>query len=505
MIKKITDYLEQSVITYPEKMAFEDADRRLTYVELQQVAYHVAGYLIRNNVVHKPIAIFMEKNVACIASFFGTAYSGNFYTILDVSAPLQRIRNILRNLEPEIIVTNRKNRTKIEEIDHGVDIVLYEEIEEEPYDIERITEAASRVRGSDILYVMYTSGSTGNPKGVVTSHRAVIEYIEVATDNYQNINDRDVFGNQYPFFYIASIDDIYLPVRNGCSTYIIPPSMFFSPMKLVAYLIEKKINIINWVPSALAIIANSDALNGVDLSGVKKVIFGGESISVKVLNYWRKALPNAVFINGYGATETTEGTSIYIVDREFKDSDEIPLGRPMDHVEIILVDDDGMEAKQGEIGEIYVRTSSLSYGYYKDLEKTKSVFVQNPVNKTHLDIVYKTGDLARQDKDGNYIFAGRIDTQIKIGGNRIELGDIEKNALEIEEVKECVCLFKKEKVELTLYYRGGIQEKQLYEHLRAKLPAFMIPSRYCKIEKFPLNANGKVDKVKLASLLEDDI
>lgn len=499
------DYLDQSAIRYSERMAFEDADRRLTYVELQQAAYHVADYLIRKQAVHKPVAIFMEKNVACIASFFGTAYSGNFYTMLDVTAPVQRVRNILQNLEPSIIVTNRKNQAKIEEIDYGADIVLYEEIEEEPYDIERITDAASRVKGSDILYVMYTSGSTGIPKGVVTPHQAVIEYIEAASSEYLNITDKDIFGNQYPFFYIASIDDIYLPIRNGGSIYIIPPVLFYSPMQLVKYLIEKKINVINWVPSALAVIANSDALNGVDLSNVKKVIFGGESISVKVLNYWKKALPNAVFINGYGATETTEGTTYYIVDKDFKDNDEIPLGKPFNNVEIILVNNDGIEVGQGETGEMYVRTSALSYGYYKDLEKTKSVFIQNPINKEYLDIVYKTGDLARQDKDGNYVYVGRIDSQIKIGGHRIELGDIEKNVLEIEGIKECVCLYKKEKGELMLYYRGGIQEKQLYEHLRNKLPTFMLPSRYHRIEKFPLNANGKIDKVKLISLSEDGI
>lgn len=499
------DYLDWSAIRYSSKMAFEDEDRRLTYATLQRAAYHVADYLIRKKTVHKPIAIFMEKNAACVASFFGSAYSGNFYTMLDVNAPVQRVKNILQDLEPEIIVSNRKNRAKLEEIDCGADIVLYEEMEQESYDIERITKTASQVKGTDILYIMYTSGSTGQPKGVVTPHYAVIEYIEAASNNYQNINDADVFGNQYPFFYIASIDDIYLPVRNGGSTYIIPQSLFYSPMQLVKYLIDRKINVINWVPSALAIIANSDALNGVDLSCVKKVIFGGEAISAKVLNYWKKALPNAVFINGYGATETTEGTTYYIVDRDFKDTDKIPLGKPMDHVEMILVDDDGMEAKQGEIGEIYVRTSSLSYGYYKDLKKTKSVFAQNPLNKAFLDIVYRTGDLARQDKDGNFIFIGRKDTQIKIGGNRIELGDIEKNASEIEGVTECVCLYKKEKGELTLYYRGKICEKQLYERLRDKLQAFMIPSRYCKIEKFPLNANGKVDKAKLAGLLEDDV
>lgn len=502
MIKVITDYLDQSAFRYPEKIAFEDVNIRLTYANLQKAAYHIAHYLIRKQLVHKPIAIFMEKNVGCIVSFFGVAYSGNFYSVMDVNAPAKRIQSILENLEPAAIITNKKNLKKIDEICHGAEILLYEDMEEEQYDVSKIVDIASQVKDSDILYIMYTSGSTGKPKGVVTSHRAVMEYIEAASSDYQNITDQDVFGNQYPFFYIASIDDIYLPVRNGASTVIVPPVLFYSPKRLVEYLIEKRINVINWVPSALAIIANYDALNGVDMSGIRKVIFGGESMVAKVLNYWQRALPDAVFINGYGATETTEGTTYYIVDRTFKDTDEIPLGKPLNHVEVFLIDQSGSEVRQGEVGEIYVRTSALSNGYYKDMEKTKETFVQNPINNKYLDIVYRTGDLAKQDKDGNFIYIGRMDEQIKINGHRIELGDIEKNALEIEGVDECICLYKKEKKELVLYYRGTVQEKIIYEYLREKIPVFMIPSRYYKIKKFPLNANGKIDKISLMSLSE---
>lgn len=502
MIKAITDYLDQSAVRYPGKMVFEDVNNRLTYADLQKAAYQIAYYLIGKQLVHKPIAIFMEKNVGCIASFFGVAYSRNFYSMMDVNAPAKRIQSILENLEPAAIITNRNNLKKIDEISHGAEIILYED-REEAYDTSEIIDIASQIKGSDILYIMYTSGSTGKPKGVVTSHQAVIEYIEAASNDYLNITDQDVFGNQYPFFYIASIDDIYLPVRNGASTVIVPPALFYSPGKLVDYLIEKRINVINWVPSALAIIANYDALNGVDLSGIRKVIFGGEPIAAKVLNYWQGALPEAVFINGYGATETTEGTTYYIVDRTFKDTDEIPLGKPMNHVEIFLIDQSGNEVMQGEIGEMYVRTSALSNGYYKDIEKTGDAFVQNPINKKYLDIVYKTGDLAKQDRDGNFIYIGRIDEQIKINGHRIELGDIEKNALDIEGVDECICLYQKEKKELALYYSGKVQEKIVYEYLREKIPVFMIPSRYCKIEEFPLNANGKIDKISLMSLSED--
>ena len=297
MIKTITDYLDRSAVRYPEKIAFEDADIRLTYTDLQKAAYRIAHCLIRKQLIHKPIAIFMEKNVGCIASFFGAAYSGNFYSVMDVNAPAKRIESILENLEPAIVITNRKNIKKLDDISCEAELLLYEDMEEKQYDVSKIIDIASQVKSSDILYIMYTSGSTGKPKGVVTSHRAVIEYIEAASSDYQNITDQNVFGNQYPFFYIASIDDIYLPVRNGGSTVIIPLALFYSPGRLVDYLIKKRINVINWVPSALAIIASYDALNGVDLSGIKKVIFGGEPIAAKVLNYWRRALPDAVFIN----------------------------------------------------------------------------------------------------------------------------------------------------------------------------------------------------------------
>lgn len=502
MVKTITDYLDKSAVRYSQKTAFEDVNTSMTYAELQKAAYLIAHYLIKKQIVHKPIAIFMEKSVGCVATFFGVAYSGNFYSVMDVNAPVKRIESILKNLEPAVIITNRKNLKKIDGICYGEKILLYEDMEEEVYDINKITDIASQIKGSDILYIMYTSGSTGKPKGVVTSHQAVVEYIEAASSAYPSITEQEVFGSQYPFFYVSSIEDIYLSVRHGSSTVIIPPTLFYSPGRLVSYLVEKRINIISWVSSALTIIANYDALNGVDLSSIRKVIFGGEPIAAKVLNYWRRALPDAVFINGYGATETTMGTTYYIIDRIFKDTDEIPLGKPYSNVEVFLIDSSGNEVRQGEIGEMYVRTSALSNGYYKDIEKTKDTFVQNPLNKKYLDIVYKTGDLARQDKNGNFIYIGRKDEQIKINGHRIELEDIEKNALEIEGVDECICLFKKEKNELALYYRGKVQEKIVHKYLREKVPLFMLPSRYYIIKEFPLNANGKIDKITLMNLSE---
>ena len=497
MSKLVTDYLDASSVLYPDKVAFGDSIKQLSYAELQYASYHVADYLIKEGVNKSPVAIFMEKNVDCVASFFGVAYSGNFYSMLDINAPDERIFGILQNLDPKIIITNLLNKEKLSHLADRYKVVLYEDLIKREYDEEIVKIRKSQIRSTDVLYVIYTSGSTGAPKGVVTSHRAVVDYIEAATKDYLNFTQEDIFGNQYPFFYIASIDDIYLPVRNGSQTQIIPPQLFYSPLKLVNYLIEKKINVINWVPSALALIANYNALDQVDISNIKKVIFGGEPIAVKVLNYWRKALPNAVFINGYGATETTEGTTYYIIERDFEETEVIPLGKPLDNVDIFLLDENDKEVEKGRTGELCVHTSALSYGYYKDLEKTREVFVQDPRNKNYVDIIYRTGDIAYQDEDGNFVYLGRKDSQIKRYGHRIELGDIEKNVLEHRLVDECICLFKKETDELNLFYSGKINKDELSQYLRKKLPNFMLPSKYIRLEKLPTNANGKIDRNKL--------
>jgi len=510
LARLITDYLEYAADEYKNKVAFSDEYREITYDELRQEALLVAqricvmqgdtkdkqGFKKRQ----RPIAIYIDRSIDCIVSMLGIAYSGNFYTVLDVSAPYSRINEILDVLEPELMITDSKQITKILDVERDRRILNIEEISSAKLDYNYLRQVTGQVSTDDVLYVMFTSGSTGKPKGVVTSHRAVIEYIEAATKNYQNINEEDVFGNQYPFYYIASIDDIYLPIRNGATTQVIPKKLFYSPAQLINYIMEKKINVINWVPSALAIIEKFDALDGVDLTNVKKVIFGGEAMPVKVLNYWRRSLPEAVFINGYGATETTEGTTYYIVDREFDNMESVPIGKPLDNVEIILADADGNEVANGEVGEIYVKTSALSYGYYKDAQKTNAVFVQNPVNKLYSDIVYKTGDLARQDQEGNYIYVGRTDQQVKINGNRVELGDIESHVSQLEGVEQCVCLYKNE---LICVYTGEAEEKFIYQGINTELPQHMIPNRYYRIDKFPLNANGKVDRVKVANMVEE--
>ncbi|MBQ6540809.1 MAG: AMP-binding protein, partial [Oscillospiraceae bacterium] len=230
------------------------------------------------------------------------------------------------------------------------------------------------------------------------------------------------------------------------------------------------------------------------------VAFGSEVFPIKQFKRWRKALPEARFINLYGPTEATGMCCYYIVDRDFEAGEAIPIGRPFDNREIILLTDDDRRAEDGEVGEICVRGNSLTMGYYHAFDKTAEVFVQNPLNDRYPELIYRTGDLARKNERGELVFVSRKDYQIKHMGHRIELGEIEAIVDLTDNVSMSCCVFDSEKDRISLYYVGGVEEKELLEILKDKLPRYMLPNRVKKLETMPLTANGKLDRVTLKNL-----
>lgn len=501
MAKIVTDYLDETVQNYANKIAFTDSRRELTYAQLRSEAYHITWTFVQKNIRKKPIAIYLEKSVRCIVALIGVAYSGNFYTILDIAMPTARKQKILDILNPEIIITDMLHQNEVLLFCGSSEVVCYEDLVKNSPDINSIERNKERILNTDALYVIFTSGSTGTPKGVVASHHAVVEYIDAATEGYQHITADDVFGNQYPFYYIAAIDDIYLTIKNGASMHIIPESFFFSPMKLVKFIEEKRINVINWVPSALTLVAQWGALSVANISCVRKVIFGGEVLPVAVLNQWREALPHATFINGYGSTEVTEGATYYVVDRAFSEGESLPLGVPFRNVEILLLNEENRLVCGGEAGEICVRSPSLAYGYYNDRQKTDEVFIQNPFQSCYPERIYRTGDLGRYNDCGELIFVGRKDSQIKRNGHRIELGEVESVAAANKAVGECACVYDNAKRKLVLFFTGKLKETEIDKVLRESLPYYMLPDRYEKIQSMPHNSNGKIDRVALKEIL----
>ncbi len=497
MIKNILQALENSERKFPEKIIFGESEKEVTYSEFLKNSKKIGTNIIKNIKKEKePIVIFIDKTINCLETMMGILYSGNFYTIIDTKSPAERAKSIIETLESKIVITDQKNISKLEKINldnKEIKVLLYEDLQQGDINQEKLEEIRKRQIDLDPMYVLFTSGSTGIPKGTVVSHRAVISYVNWVKECFE-IDSKTIFGSQTPFYFSMSILDVFTTIYTGATLYIIPKMFFSFPIKLLEFLKEKKVNTIYWVPSALCIVANLGALENIQLPDLKKILFAGEVMPIKQLNMWRKALPDCMYANLYGPTETTDICSYYIVDREFKNDETLPIGKHCDNCGIILIKEDGKEAKKGEVGEILVRGSFLADGYFGNIKKTKEAFIQNPINKNYPEIVYKTGDIAKYNENEELIYISRKDYQIKHMGYRIELGEIEKNIYSIENIILCACVYDEKNQQIILFYQGDIEETEIAKKAENLLLPYMRPNKYVKITKMPYNSNGKIDR-----------
>ena len=495
----VLEYLEEAVKKYPDKVAFLDQNHEMTFRETKQRALCIAKAIRKVCPARRqPILVYLPKSISCISAFMGILYSGNFYTPTDVKFPFPKVQGVMDVLHPALIVTDTKSKEKL--LSNGVDASLVLNIDTLPTETSPMdsSEYLKTIISTDPVYTFFTSGSTGVPKGVIINNQSIIDYIDWACEKF-HIDAETIMGNQSPFYFDISTQDIYATLKCGATLAIIPEVDFIFPAKAIEFINEHNINYLYWVPSAFVNISKLGLFDEMSLPNVKTMIFGGEVMPVKHLNYWRSHVPSLSCIaNVCGPTETTVNYSCYIVDRDFQDDEVLPLGQPIPNRELLLLDDDGHRVqKQRALGELYVRGIALSPGYYDNPEKTNEAYVQNPLQSVYPEVVYKTGDLAYYNEHGELVYAGRKDFQIKHMGYRIELGEIEAAAMACDGINDSCCLYDKKDEQIVLCYVGQASSVDVKKFLTGKLPMYMVPGRYIPYEKFPYNDNGKIDRKQL--------
>lgn len=496
MQNHVLEYLDDTVKRVPDKIAFANETEALTFQQVYDQNRAIATFFMEKGLYKEPVVVFMNKHPKTITAFFGVINSGNFYVPIDEEMPRIRIDLILDNLKPRAIICDNQTVEIAKDFKFEGELYLYDDLIQTQENAKGLEEIRAKAIDTDPIYVVFTSGSTGIPKGVVACHRSVLDYIEQLSETLE-FNEDTVFGNQTPLYFDACLKELYPTLKFGATTYLVPKSLFMFPIKLVEFLNEHKINTICWVVSALTMISAFGAFKKVVPQYLHTIAFGSEVFPIKQFRIWRETLPNAKFTNLYGPTEGTGMCCFYKVNREFELDEAIPIGRPFKNTEIILLDENNKRAAKGQPGEICIRGTSLTMGYYNNPEKTAEAFVQNPLNTAYPELIYRTGDIGKYNEHGELVFVSRKDYQIKHMGHRIELGEIEVNVNMLEEIKLSGCIYDNEKGKIVLYYVGDMETGELTKILREKLPRYMLPNYVERLEEMPLTPNGKINRVFL--------
>ena len=495
-MKSMLDDLRKQAELRPDGPMVIDETETLTFSTVAMRADRIGSALLRRGAKREPVLVFMRRSGAMIAAFFGVWKANCFYVPVDAEMGENRIRSILERVKPRFAVMDDSAEPLLSACGFSGERLDADALLSEPVDRAALDAAAEKTLDSDPAYLVFTSGSTGAPKGVVGVHRAVLDYAEQITKTLR-ADETDVFGMQAPLYVDACLKELLSALRCGSSVVLVPKKLFLTPVPLVEFLNAHHVTTLCWVVPALTLISALHTFDAIVPRFLKTVAFGSEAMPPKQLRVWRAHVP-ARYLNLYGPTECTGMSCFYEVDRDFSDDERIPIGHAFDNTELFLLDESGSRAKEGEI---YIRGTAVCHGYFRDPERTKAAFVQNPLHTDYPETVYRTGDLGRINAHGELEFLGRKDDQIKHMGHRIELGELEAAAKAIEGVNAACAVFDGAQSVLGLVYTGTIEKPALLKALRAKLPEYLLPKRIACADALPLTENGKTDRKAAFALL----
>jgi amino acid adenylation domain-containing protein len=518
MLYLLTQAVDRAAQRAPERIAVSFAGASMTYGELLARSNQLARALTTEGVKRGDrVALLLRKGLHTAVSLYGIMKAGAAYVPLDPTAPAARLDFTIRDCGIRHVVTDSKGTPMIRRlIDHGADLRCIVGVE--PEDdlhvpcvswssvVQLSAEAPTeRIMEQDLAYVLYTSGSTGVPKGVMHTHRSALSFAEVAAQTYGFTPD-DRLGNHAPLHFDLSTLDFFGAAVAGASTVIIPEAHTKLPASLSRLMEDERMTVFYAVPSAMTQLLLRGALEKRDLSALRWVLFGGEPFPPKHLRRLMALVPQALFSNVYGPTETN-GVTFHVVPPIPDDSDEaIPIGRLYDNVDALVVDAKDTPVGPGEPGELLIRSPSMMRGYWSRPDLDERAFAKITVFGSFDEVYHRTGDLVRQQADGVFHFLGRRDRQVKVRGYRVELDEIEA-ALVAHEQVEAAAVFLVDvedgdlRIEAAVMLRpdATVDVAALIAHLRDQLPVYAVPERIAVVENFPRTSSGKVDRLALKS------
>lgn len=489
----IVQWLEDSASRYPHKVAYADDTKSLSYDTLLDQVRRVGSTLIAGGHARQAVAILLPRSVEQVVALLGVAAAGGYYVILDADSPRERLQTIIASFAPHALIVGEQTTDLGEELLPGGCIAI-DGARSGSIEADALANVRAASSPDDLLYVLYTSGSTGVPKGVMVSHANVIAYIVWFAECFA-ISDKTIFGSQTPLYFSMSVSDIFATLQRGATLHLISKRLFSWPVPLVEWLNARNVNTIYWVPTALGLLARWDVLSVAPLTALHTVLFAGEVMPTPTLNYWIDKLPQAQFANLFGPTETTDICTYFKVVRRLKNDEALPIGIPCEGMKALVITDDGQAAAVGAEGELYVGGPFVARGYLADDKRTAEAFVKNPLDASDPQIYYRTGDIVRLAADGDLRYVSRLDFQIKRSGYRIELGEIEAAAVACEGVASSAAVWEPHAGHIVLFVAGTqLSTSTLHAELTRRLPAYMMPDTIKVLPALPLNANGKIDR-----------
>ncbi|PFE92823.1 hypothetical protein CN325_22420 [Bacillus thuringiensis] len=490
---------EEQVMNLPDQIAVSFNGENLTYAELNQRANNLAQLLRKHGIQpNQLVGLMLERSLEMVISMLAVVKAGAAYLPIDLEYPSDRIAFLLEDSQTKLLLTtSHLAETNV----FAGEIICIDQLSLTSVSVPN---PVVKNQSEDLSYVMYTSGTTGTPKGVCISHRNVIRLVK--NTNYIPFSSDIRILQTGAFGFDATTFEVWGSLLNGGTLYLVDKERILDTTLLKQTIATTLVNTM-WLTSPLF---NQLVDKDVSLfASMEYLIVGGDALSPKHINRVREECPQLKIINGYGPTENTTFSTTYEIERHFEGS--IPIGKPISNTQAYILNKYNQVQPIGVVGELCLGGDGLASGYFNRPELTKQKFTTNPFNKT--EKLYKTGDMARWLSDGNIEFLGRVDHQVKIRGFRIELCEVENKLLSHYAVREAVVLAKEnpkngEKYLCAFYTTSAeveVDHQDVREYLRQSLPAYMVPGHFLQLKEFPLNANGKIDRKALPESSQHEV